>query len=170
MVLDKNIAILYSMANLINVLSKYIAPHKKKIIIALVLVIFILVSMYFMKVRFNKEGMDELGSDVANEIDREKEAVIYFFHVDWCPHCKTALPEWNAFKSEMNDKTINGYAVKCMDMDCTDENGANAKVASQYNIESYPTVKLIKDSNEIDFDSKISSTALSGFVDTMLGK
>ena len=55
-------------------------------------------------------------------------------------------------------------------MDCTDENGANAKVASQYNIESYPTVKLIKDSNEIDFDSKISSTALSGFVDTMLGK
>ena len=91
-----------------------------------------------------------------------------FFHVDWCPHCKTALPEWENFKKQFNNKEVNGYITKCVDVDCTDENSKVQNMISKYDIESYPTVKMVKDKNTIEFDSKITSNTLEHFVNTML--
>ena len=91
-----------------------------------------------------------------------------FFHVDWCPHCKKALPEWNNFKKQFADKEVNGYIVKCVDVDCTDETSDVQNMINKYSIESYPTVKMIKDNNTIEFDSKISTNTLEHFVNSML--
>ena len=156
------------MTNIVAVISKLIRPHKNKLITLSVLIIFGYVSYYYMTNRFNIEPMEQNNKDVANALDREKEAVIYFFHVDWCPHCKTALPKWEDFKGTHNNKVFNGYRLKCQDIDCTEETADTALLIKQFSIDSYPTVKMIRDSTTIDFDSRISTSALGSFVETML--
>ena len=37
---------------------------------------------------------------MKNNNSSTKEAELILFYVDWCPHCKTAKPEWNNLKEE----------------------------------------------------------------------
>jgi len=122
--------------------------------------------------------------DVANSMNRTastdstgasagansgKEALIYFFHADWCPHCKKAQPEWDTFKMSYDNKLKNGYKIKCISVDCTDDKESTAKnLINQYNVESYPTVKMIKDNKTIDYDASVKSDSLNKFVEIML--
>ena len=69
---------------------------------------------------------------------------------------------------QFNNKEVNGYITKCVDVDCTDENSKVQNMISKYDIESYPTVKMVKDKNTIEFDSKITTNTLEHFVNTML--
>ena len=99
------------------------------------------------------------------------EATILFFHADWCPHCKKAQPEWNTFKSQYDGTTVNGYVIKCVDINCTNEKDSSVTASiNEYKIESYPTVKMLKDNQVIEFDSKITNTSLNSFVETMLNQ
>jgi thiol-disulfide isomerase/thioredoxin len=154
------------MANLIEVMSKIVRPYYYYIIAFVILIIFSVVAVY----AYNniKAQQKNRFSDVANVNRRNSEAIVYFFHVDWCPHCKKALPEWKNFVSKYDGKEINGYKLKCVDMDCTKETSNITELINRYNIDSYPTIKLIRDSNTIDFESKITTTSLEKFVNTML--
>jgi|TARA_B110000879_G_scaffold212736_1_gene310528 thiol-disulfide isomerase/thioredoxin len=156
------------MANIIDVIGKYIQPYKKIMIIVFILIAFYYAIRYWMNIN-NLEYMENKFDDVANSNLREKEAIIYFFHVDWCPHCKTALPEWNAFKTANDNKLIKNYRIKCEDVDCTDESDSKvSSLVNRFNIESYPTVKMVRDDKEIDFDSKVTQTTLTSFTKMML--
>jgi thiol-disulfide isomerase/thioredoxin len=154
------------MANLIDVVTKLIRPYYYRIITVVLIILFIVVGYYGYNTIVNKEK--NKFKDVANENRRNKEAPVYFFHVDWCPHCKKALPEWKKFASTYDGKEINGYLIKCYDVDCTNETSDVTVFINKYKIESYPTVKLIRDDNTIDFDSRITSSSLDQFVNTML--
>ena len=144
-----------------------------KIILTLTIcIIFIIISylaiQYLKQKYMNKNG---LLNDIANANTRteSKTAVVRFFHVDWCPHCKTALPEWNTFKSQMNNKKIHNYTIKCIEHDCTDDKDSkNQALLDKYDIQSYPTVKLVKDEQILDFDSKITKNTLTCFLNVML--
>jgi thiol-disulfide isomerase/thioredoxin len=154
------------MANLIEVMSKIVRPYYYYIIAFVILIIFSVVAVY----AYNniKAQQKNRFSDVANVNRRNSEAIVYFFHVDWCPHCKKALPEWKNFVSKYDNKEINGYRIKCVDKDCTKETSDITELINRYNIDSYPTIKLIKDSTTIDFESKITASSLEKFVNTML--
>jgi len=41
---------------------------------------------------------------------------------------------------------------------------------SEYGVDSYPTIKMKRDKTVIDFDSKVTSTALNSFTDVMLAE
>jgi thiol-disulfide isomerase/thioredoxin len=155
------------MANIIEVLRKIISPYYYYIIGIVIVLIFIYVTYYAYYNVFAKTKPNKF-KDVANVNRRNKEATVFFFHVDWCPHCKKALPEWNKFKAQNDGKQINGYVVKCVDIDCTNETSDITRSINEYNISSYPTVKMLKENQKIEFDSKITSTALDSFVITML--
>jgi thiol-disulfide isomerase/thioredoxin len=155
------------MANIIDVLRRLISPYYYYIIIIAVLVIFLYVT-YYAYYNIYKKSEPNKYKNVANVNRRNKEVTIFFFHVDWCPHCKKALPEWNTFKAQNNEKQINGYIVKCVDLNCTSETSDITRAINEYNIDSYPTVKMLKENQKIEFDSKITSTALESFVVTML--
>jgi thiol-disulfide isomerase/thioredoxin len=154
------------MANFIEVLRKYISPYYYYIIGFVMFTLFLTVGLIWYS-RQNKKKTDRF-KDVANTNRRNKEAIVYFFHVDWCPHCKTAQPEWDAFKTQYDSIEINGYDIKCIDINCTEESSDVKYLMNQYKIESYPTVKLVLDDRTIDFDSKITRTSLTSFVNTML--
>ena len=54
------------------------------------------------------------------------------FYAPWCGHCKRLLPEWNKAATKLKGK------VKIAKLDCT----VNKKMASEYKIDGYPTVKV----------------------------
>lgn len=103
------------------------------------------------------------GSGSANS-----SAELLFFFADWCPHCKAAKPIWNDLKAEYENKTINGYKVIFTEVDCSTETAEVDKMMNQYNIEGYPTIKLLKDGQVIEYDAKPSKATLTQFLNTVL--
>jgi len=95
-------------------------------------------------------------------------AELLFFYADWCPHCKTAKPIWNELKSEYENKTINGYNVVFTEINCSEETVEVEKMMNQYNVEGYPTIKLLKDGQVIEYDAKPSKDTLVQFLNTVL--
>ena len=98
----------------------------------------------------------------------EKSAELLFFFADWCPHCKAAKPIWNDLKSEYQNKTINGYTILFTDIDCSEETAEVDKMMNQYSVEGYPTIKLLKDGQVIEYDAKPSKETLTQFLNTVL--
>jgi len=95
-------------------------------------------------------------------------AELLFFFADWCPHCKAAKPIWNDLKAEYENKTVNGYKVTFTEIDCSNETAEVEKMMNQYNIEGYPTIKLLKDGQVIEYDAKPSKATLTQFLNTVL--
>ena len=154
------------MANIVEVLNRFIRPYYYRILAFIIFIVFVIVGYYGYQSVMAKQK--NKFSDVANANRRNKEVVIYFFHADWCPHCKKATPEWNNFKSKLDGKVINSYIIKCMDVNCTKETSDVTEYINRFSVDSYPTVKMVRDETTIDFDSKITASSLEAFVNTML--
>ena len=133
------------------------------IVIALVVYFVYIAPSLNAKYRPNSEHVPGSGSNGSG-----KEAELMFFYADWCPHCKAAKPIWNDLKAEYENKTIDGYNVVFTEVDCTEENAEVEKLMNQYNIEGYPTIKLIKDGQVIEYDAKPTKETLTKFLNTML--
>jgi thiol-disulfide isomerase/thioredoxin len=109
-------------------------------------------------------------NEIAKTINpsEQKEAELLFFYVDWCPHCKTAKPAWNDVKGEYENKTINGYKVIFTEINCTEETAEVESLMNKYNIEGFPTIKLLKDGQVIEYDAKPTKETLTQFLNTVL--
>ena len=107
-------------------------------------------------------------SSSSSSSGSSKQAELMLFYVDWCPHCKTAKPVWEELKNEYQNKTINGYSVLFTEINCTTETAEIEKMISKYNIEGYPTIKLLKDGQIIEYDAKPTKDTLVQFLNTAL--
>lgn len=175
------------MPNIITVIGEKLKPYNTIIISIFVVAIFIGLAYYAYKNYYLPKAEKNKMSDVANVNSRKRIANIFFFYVDWCPHCKTAKPEWNNFKIHYDNSEVNGYTIKCYDINCTEDNGTIdivdmppdakqikttptqiADLIRKYNIDAYPTIKMMKDDYTIDYDAKITEESLDKFVHTAL--
>lgn len=100
--------------------------------------------------------------------DNNSPAELLFFYANWCPHCKAAKPIWNELKNEYQNKTINGRTIIFTEIDCSEETAEVDKMMNQYNIEGYPTIKLLKDGQVIEYDAKPSKETLTQFLNTVV--
>ncbi len=91
-------------------------------------------------------------------------ADIYFFYTEWCPHCKTAKPIWADFKSQMAGKKVNGASLNFIEVDCDKDSVTSDK----FNVKGFPTIKLVKGNQIIEYDAKPSVANLTEFVNTSL--
>jgi len=108
---------------------------------------------------FIGEGMNNGGG---------KDAELMLFYVDWCPHCKTAKPEWEQLKAEYEGKAVNGYNLIFTEINCTSDSPDTEKMMNTYKIEGYPTIKLLKDGTVIEYDAKPTKVTLVQFLNTVL--
>jgi thiol-disulfide isomerase/thioredoxin len=149
-----------------------IAGISPKIMTAvLVGILFLIVAFfyyrYYVKPTLNptyKANREVLDNDSASG----KTAELLFFYTDWCPHCKTAKPVWIEMKEEYQDRRINGYKVVFTDVNCTNESNEVEQMMDKYKIEGYPTIKLLKDGQVIEYDAKPSKDTLTQFLNTVL--
>jgi thiol-disulfide isomerase/thioredoxin len=152
-----------------GILSRIMSSNTMIMIGCFVLFVAIAVFYYFyyiapsMKPKY-KPNSEKMSLDSSNG----KSAELLFFYADWCPHCKAAKPIWNDIKSEYENKTINGYTIVFTEVDCSEETTEVEKLMNQYNVEGYPTIKLVKDGQVIEYDAKPSKEALTKFLNTVL--
>jgi thiol-disulfide isomerase/thioredoxin len=105
---------------------------------------------------------------VIGDPSKGQTAELLFFYANWCPHCKAAKPIWDELKTEYENKTINGYKIYFTAVDCSEETTETDKLLNQYSVEGYPTIKLLKDGQVIEYDAKPTKSTLVQFLNTVL--
>ena len=155
--------------NVSSVLSKIPKISTSTIVIILFIMALLGISLYYYftlgKANASfKHNLEHKQVDPKNN----SQAELILFTVDWCPHCKKAQPIWNELKAEYEDKTINGYTILFTEINCTNESPEVEKMINKYKIEGYPTIKLLKDGNVIEYDAKPNKATLEQFLNTVL--
>ncbi len=137
--------------------------NKRFLVIICITLLFILAAVYI----YNKSIKPKANIDYApnkeyitNETVDSGTVDLMFFYTTWCPHCKNALPEWNKFKTKYKDTKINDYKINFLEIDCEQDEGEAAK----YDVEGYPTIKLLKGNSVIEYDAKPEYSILKTFV------
>jgi len=156
------------MSALIRFINSKLKPYTTIIIALFMLLVISLIGLflYSKNQKENKENPANF-SNISNIPNAANNGIIevMFFHVTWCPHCVSAQPEWTAFENEMKNYKVNNFQIKCISHDCTDESSDLTKsIINEYNIDSFPTVIIMKENVRYDFDSKVTNTALKKFV------
>jgi thiol-disulfide isomerase/thioredoxin len=138
------------------------------IIFAAILIFAFLGYLTYKQYANNKTTFSANRENVPKGQSTNNTATLMLFYVDWCPHCKTAKPEWEALKSEYESKTINGYNVTFVEYNCTEESAEVSQLMDKYSIEGYPTIKLLKDNQVIEYDAKPTKSTMEQFLNTVL--
>lgn len=153
-----------------------IYENKKFVAILIIAAIFIYITIKVYQKYVSPKNYSSYIEGYSNDPDKSttskdsiKEANLYLFKVDWCPHCKKAMPVWQDLASEYDNKVINGYKVNFIVVDGEQD----AAMADKFKIEGYPTIKLVKDSNSsspqvIEYDAKVSKPTLIQFLESTL--
>jgi thiol-disulfide isomerase/thioredoxin len=96
--------------------------------------------------------------------DTSLTAELYYFYTEWCPHCKNARPiikQLIEYIKSKNNK-INDVEVLIHVIDCE----KNTDVADSFNVENYPTIKLVYNDNVIEYDAKPELDHLIEFIES----
>jgi len=125
---------------------------KKVVVFIFIFLCLVGISIYFIKKKIKKKEVN----------NTEKSCEMLFFYTTWCPYSKKSMVEWHKFKSEWNRRKIHGYEILFQEIDCD----INESMAAKYNVEKYPTIKLIKDNLIIDFDAKPTISTLTQFLNS----
>jgi len=107
-------------------------------------------------------------TNIDNNENSLKDATLYFFYTTWCPFSVSALPEWNRISEKYNGNDVNGYRINCISVDCTNETIEIESQMKKYNIEGFPTLKLIKDDHIVEFDAKVNYENMQDFIQSVL--
>lgn len=146
-----------------NIISS-ITGNKNVMLILLVSAILIGVAVYvyinYIQPRLNPKYVEN--KEILQQENNEAE--LYYFYTNWCPYCKKAKPEWEQLKNEFENKPINGTIVYFREIDCEKDE----ETANQFNVEGYPTIKLVTNGKIIEYDAKPNYDTLVEFLHTSL--
>ena len=145
-------------------------PLETKHIIMIGLAILFVAGLVYLFINHGKsvEAFHANRENVPKEDTPKKSCEILFFSADWCPHCVKAKPEWNKVKDKYDGKPINGYTVHFTEYNCTKDSAETDEMLDKYKVEGYPTIKLVKDNQVIDYDAKPTEDTLTQFLNTVL--
>ena len=120
----------------------------ENVIIAVLLVILVVLVVHY--VNKNNEGFY---SNVKPKL--------YFFFVDWCPHCTKAKE--SVFNDESWKKVNGNEKVELVMVNCegSDEEKALAKAN---NVQAYPTVVLDNNGKKEELESGVSPSSVSDLI------
>ena len=163
--------------NISNILNSYLvnfkndfvktANDKMGIFIILIIILIFLMLIIFLynnvikgmlnkKHPLNREFVSESHSD---------DVLILYFYTQWCPYCKQSLPEIKKFEDYiigLNGE--NSYKITLTKIDCDE----NTTMADKYNVQGYPTIKLIYKGKVYDYDAKPNKQNLIEFLQTSI--
>lgn len=152
-----------------KIFSKFssVLQYKKFIAIILVAAIFIVIALYVYRSTVKQRQTLTHAENKPSPVEtlEDKRADLYLFYTDWCPYCKKTKPEWAQLKKQYdNGKKVNGYTLNFVEVDCE----ANPDLANKFDISGYPTIKLVKGNQVVEFDAKPDVKTLEQFLSTVL--
>ena len=169
------------MARIQNVLyNSFVFPRRKVLFIAIIALLFLVVGIVLYRKYLPGALASNSHNNFANANIRSTSSAtasggqldVYFFSVDWCPHCVKAKPIWAQFVQTYDGQTIHGYQVKCIGgaegVNCTNADDPNIKkMTAQYEIKGFPTLKFVQNGTTVDFDAKVTKENLDKFMDSL---
>ena len=143
---------------------EFLKDKKVYLIIAALVFIAALVIYFVAVYKANKSQSWSANHEKTNGSNSSKSAdktEVLLFYVDWCPHCKTAKPVWTEVAEQYEE------TVTFREINCTVETAEIEQLMNKYNIEGFPTIKMVKNGKVYDFDAKVSKANLEQFLNTM---
>ena len=150
------------MANLKQLLSQ-LSKKKQLILWSSIACILLIIIAYFIYKNFLLDKIKPNYVENKEFINKNVDSVeLYFFYTDWCPHCKSAKPIWEDLKNTTT--MVNNVKINYIDVNCEKEK----ELAEKFSIEGYPTIKLVKDNQVIEYDAKPEKETLILFLNKFL--
>ena len=136
-----------------------------RIFLAIISLLFAGTAIYFImnyfKRRTQLKKRDFIENSEYKHATNLREAELYLFMVDWCPHCKETKEVWEKFKKEYkSDK----YAIAFKEIDCDEKEN----LANNFKIEEYPTIVLVNNDKKYYYDANIRPDTLDKFINTIM--
>lgn len=149
--------------------------NKKNVVIVTFAFVILMVAGVFLYKYINSQkissGQYKENNDIISSSNSQiglKSATIYFFYTTWCPYSLAAIPEWEKIIDKYSENSVKGYNINFIDVDCTKETVEIENMINKYNIKEYPTIKMIKDNQVIEFDAKAKFENIEKFLVTVL--
>ena len=149
-----------------------------RMVVCGLVVVLILVGLYFLAQRNNllggglRENFQSQPMELNNLTQKPNpganEVVIILFYVDWCPHCVSAKPEWSKLVEKHNNTTVNGKNVKVQACNC-EGSEAEQQTANDNSIQGYPTIKLLKNNETVEYNGARNVEAIENFIQEQCG-
>ena len=161
--------------SIISIFMNWLNPKKIYFWVGILIILLMSTGVYIYSHNIGKLQNKKKMTDVTNTAGGTAggDIQILFFTVTWCPHCQNAKVPWNDFKTKYNKyNTLKGRRIVCKEHDATldDETPASKEtkvLVAKYKVQGYPTIIMLKDGEQIDFDAKITTYSLEKFVEDM---
>jgi thiol-disulfide isomerase/thioredoxin len=151
-----------SISGYVSSASAFLQTNYKYIgLVVLAILLFSIIGYY----ASHSSGVKSKYKNIANNGGVSQPVDVYFFYATWCPHCKTALPKWKLFSDTTNGTLVNGSLITTHTIDCTNTDDPNvAHYLNEYGVKGFPTVKASSNGTVVNFESKITDSTLTKFV------
>lgn len=155
------------MLDRVKSLAMSVAGNSQMMLILFMIAVLILITLWVYKTYISPKIQTAYAPNKEYVKGKETQGLdLYLFYTEWCPHCKKALPEWSNLKQTIGESKVNGYDVNFIEVDCEKEKA----LADQFKVEGYPTIKMVKDSQVIEYDARPDTKTLIQFLQTMTKK
>ena len=138
------------------------------VLICVLVVALIAVGLYYLiKANRNVEHFESQPAELNNLTEKPNpkgnDLVIVLFYVDWCPHCVSTKPEWEKLVKKMNNTNVKGHNVK---VNACNAEGSQVEqdFANENNVQGYPTIKVIKEDEVVDYNGARNAEAMEEFI------
>ncbi len=130
-----------------------------------ILIIFFIGTCYFLYNKYIKKDPTLFipNDEYKDKIKKSNECTVMLFSADWCPHCKEMKPEWDDYIVNYNNDLYNVTFKTIKETD-------NSSLVEKYQIDSYPSIILIKDDLSYEYDSKFSKESMDLFIKTIMNE
>lgn len=133
--------------------------NMSEMVIVALLLVAILIGYYYVYAKNQEEGFQNV-----NLTPEENEVIIVLFYTEWCGYCKKFKPDWEKASSEMNNSTVNNKKVRFEKVDCD----ANESLAKEYQVNGYPTVKVLRNGQEPeDYEGERSLSGIKNYIQSL---
>jgi thiol-disulfide isomerase/thioredoxin len=131
------------------------------------IVVLLGLAVYFFLKENRMAGLEGFENASLNKVTEkpnpgDNECVVMLFYVDWCPHCVSTKPEWNKLQ-KLDGTTINNTKVNVSSCNC-EEGNLEKELASENNVEGYPTIKIINNKEILDYNGPRDAQSIENFL------
>lgn len=146
----------------------------KKIIAIVIIITILLFGIYYYNSSSNQvlESLNMNNLPISNNMSLDKNNMnMILFYAPWCGHCKTLMPHWEKLEKHYNNKKINERKINIVKINCDE----NSQLATQYDIQGYPTIKLLSINNNgtpmlYDYEDQREYSKIEQFINMMSKK
>lgn len=152
---------------------KNYALSSKTWLIIVALLGFIAIAVYifqeYLSPAMNPEYVEN-NEFISSDTENKNYVDLYLFRANWCPYSKKVVPIWNELKDKYDNKKMNNYTIVFKNIEEKQDQELLTDFEKKYSkeIDGFPSIILIKDTQVIEFEAKPTYENLEQFLESIL--